>query len=42
MRQAAESVSDGAVWLQTSMVGGDVERVAEFAEVHGITFVDFP
>ena len=42
MGQAAESVPDGAVWLQTSMVGGDVERVAEFAEVHGITFVDFP
>src|ERR1700704_5996226 len=28
MGQAAESVPDGAVWLQTSMVGTDVERVA--------------
>src|SRR6476660_782715 len=42
MRQAAESVPDGAVWLQTSMVGKDVERVAGFAEDDGITFVDCP
>jgi 3-hydroxyisobutyrate dehydrogenase len=42
MRQAAESVPDGAVWLQTSMVGTDVERVAGFAEEHEITFVDCP
>jgi len=42
MEQAAESVPDGAVWLQTSMVGTDVERVAGFAEDHGITFVDCP
>jgi 3-hydroxyisobutyrate dehydrogenase len=42
MGQAAESVPDGAVWLQTSMVGADVERVAEFAEGHGITFVNCP
>ncbi len=42
MGQAAESVPDGAVWLQTSMVGRDVERVAGFAEDHGITFVDCP
>src|SRR3954454_16173994 len=42
MRQAAESVPDGAVWLQTSMVGRDVERVAGFAEDHGVTFVDCP
>jgi 3-hydroxyisobutyrate dehydrogenase len=42
MRQAAESVTDGAVWLQTSMVGTDVERVAGLAEDHGITFVDCP
>src|SRR5258705_8082876 len=40
--QAAESVPDGAVWLQTSMVGTDVERVAGLAEDHGITFVDCP
>src|SRR3954469_12793556 len=42
MGQAAESVPDGAVWLQTSMVGRDAERVAGFAEDHGITFVDCP
>src|ERR1700757_2944653 len=42
MGQAAESVSDGAVWLQTSMVGRGVERVARFAKDHGITFVDCP
>src|SRR6202011_3879039 len=41
MRQAAESVPDGAVWLQTSM-DTDVECVAELAEAHGITFVDCP
>ena len=42
MGQAAQSVPDGAVWLQTSMVGRDVERVAALAEDHGITFVDCP
>jgi 3-hydroxyisobutyrate dehydrogenase len=42
MGQAAESVPDGAVWLQTSMVGADVDRVAEFADDHGIIFVDCP
>jgi len=42
MGQAAESVPDGAVWLQTSMVGKGVEPVAGFAEDHGITFVDCP
>jgi 3-hydroxyisobutyrate dehydrogenase len=42
MGQAAESVPDGAVWLQTSMVGADVERVAEFAASYGITFVNCP
>jgi 3-hydroxyisobutyrate dehydrogenase len=41
MGQAAESVPDGAVWLQTSM-DTDVERVAALAEDHGITFVDCP
>jgi 3-hydroxyisobutyrate dehydrogenase len=41
MEQAAESVPDGAVWLQTSM-DTDVERVAGLAEDHGITFVDCP
>jgi 3-hydroxyisobutyrate dehydrogenase len=42
MGQAAESVPDGAVWLQTSMVGADVERVTELAASHGITFVNCP
>ena len=42
MGQAAESVPDGAMWLQTSMVGTGVERVAGLAKDHGITFVDCP
>src|SRR5258705_900191 len=42
MGQAAESVPDGAVWLQTSMVGKDLERVAGLAEDHRITFLDCP
>jgi 3-hydroxyisobutyrate dehydrogenase len=42
MGHAAESVLDGAVWLQTSMVGADVKRVAQFAEDHGIIFVNCP
>jgi 3-hydroxyisobutyrate dehydrogenase len=42
MEQAVGSVPDGAAWLQTSMVGRDAERVAGFAEDHGITFVDCP
>ena len=41
MRQAAESVPDGAIWLQTSM-DTDVECVAGLAEDHGITFVHCP
>jgi 3-hydroxyisobutyrate dehydrogenase len=41
MGQAAESVPDGAVWLQTGM-DTDVERVAALAEDHGITFVNCP
>lgn len=41
MGQAAESVPDGAVWLQTSM-DTDVECVAGLAEDHGITFVNCP
>ena len=41
MRQAAESVPDGAAWLQTSM-DTDVECVAGLAEDHGITFVSCP
>jgi 3-hydroxyisobutyrate dehydrogenase len=41
MAQAAESVPDGAVWLQTSM-DTDVECVAGLAEAHGFTFVDCP
>ncbi len=39
--QAAESVPDGAVWLQTSM-DTDVERAAGLAKDHGITFVNCP
>src|SRR3954469_2343635 len=42
MGQAAASVPDDAVWLQTSMVGKDAERVAGLAEDHGITFVHCP
>ena len=42
MGQAAESMPEGAVWLQTSMVGKNAKRMAEFAESHGITFVDSP
>ena len=41
MGEAAESVPDGAVWLQTSM-DTDVECVAGLAEDHGITFVHCP
>ena len=41
MGQAAESVPDGAVWLQTGM-DTDVERVAGLARDHGITFVHCP
>jgi 3-hydroxyisobutyrate dehydrogenase len=42
MGQAAGSVPDGAVWLQTGMVGKDTARVARFAQDHGITFVECP
>jgi 3-hydroxyisobutyrate dehydrogenase len=41
MGQAAESVPEGAVWLQTSM-DTDVERAAKLAEDHGITFMNCP
>jgi 3-hydroxyisobutyrate dehydrogenase len=41
MEQAAESVPDGAIWLQTSM-DTDVESAAGLAEDHGITFVNCP
>jgi 3-hydroxyisobutyrate dehydrogenase len=41
MEQAAESVPDGAIWLQTSM-DTDVESAAGLAEDHGITFVHCP
>src|SRR6476646_5341821 len=41
MGQAAESVPDGTVWLQTSM-DTDEERAAKLAEDHGITFVNCP
>jgi 3-hydroxyisobutyrate dehydrogenase len=41
MQQAAESIPDGAVWLQTSM-DTDAERAARLAEDHGITFVNSP
>jgi 3-hydroxyisobutyrate dehydrogenase len=42
MGQAAQSVPDGAVWLETSMVGKHVDSVAGLAEDHGLTFVDCP
>ena len=41
MGQAAESVPQDAVWLQTGMET-DVERVAALAEDHGIRFVNCP
>jgi 3-hydroxyisobutyrate dehydrogenase len=41
MEQAAESMPDGAVWLQTSMYT-DAERAAALAEDHGIMFVNCP
>ena len=41
MGQAAESVPDGAVWLQTSM-DTDAECAAGLAQHHGFTFVDCP
>ena len=41
MGQAAESVPDAALWLQTSM-DTDVERAAKLAKDHGITFVNCP
>jgi 3-hydroxyisobutyrate dehydrogenase len=41
MGQAAESVPDGAVWLQTSM-DTDAERAARLAKHHGITVVNCP
>jgi 3-hydroxyisobutyrate dehydrogenase len=42
MGQAADSVPDDAVWLQTGMVGKDVEQVTGLAQDHGITFVNCP
>src|SRR4029077_6773829 len=41
MQQAAESVPDGAIWLQTSM-DTDAERAARLAKDQGITFVNCP
>jgi 3-hydroxyisobutyrate dehydrogenase len=41
MGQAAESVPQTAVWLQTSM-DTDVERAAGLAQDHGVTFVSCP
>jgi 3-hydroxyisobutyrate dehydrogenase len=41
MGQAAESIPQGAVWLQTSM-DMDLARVAALAQGHGITFVNCP
>src|SRR6476469_8773267 len=41
MEQAAESVPDGAVWLQTSM-DTDVESAAGLAQDLGLTFVNCP
>jgi 3-hydroxyisobutyrate dehydrogenase len=42
MKEAAGSVRDGAIWLQTSTVGEDYARLARLAEEHGITYVDAP
>jgi 3-hydroxyisobutyrate dehydrogenase len=42
MRAAVDSVPDGAIWLQTSTVGEDWERLARLAEEHAVTFVDVP
>jgi 3-hydroxyisobutyrate dehydrogenase len=42
MKEAAGSVRDDAIWLQTSTVGEDYERLARLAEEHGITYVDAP
>src|SRR4051794_41872133 len=41
MGRAAETVPDGAIWLQTSM-DTDVGRVAGLAKDHEITFVNCP
>jgi NAD(P)-dependent dehydrogenase (short-subunit alcohol dehydrogenase family) len=41
VEQAAASVPDGAVWLQTSM-DTDAERAARLAEDHGISVVNCP
>jgi 3-hydroxyisobutyrate dehydrogenase len=41
MRQAAESVPDDGIWLQTSM-DTDAESAGGLAEDHGITFVSCP
>src|SRR2546421_8960053 len=42
MGQAAESVPDGALWLQTSMVGKNGECAAELAEDPRDTVLDRP
>ena len=42
MGQAAESVPDGAVWLQTSTVGDELERLVRLAQEHDCAFVDCP
>jgi len=41
MRQAAESIPDGTVWLQASM-DTDAVRAARLADDHGIIFVNCP
>src|SRR4051794_35419796 len=41
MGRAADSMPDGAVWLQTSM-DTELECVSGLAEDHGITFVSCP
>ncbi|MFC9432420.1 NAD(P)-dependent oxidoreductase [Nocardia sp. NPDC057030] len=42
MRQAASSLLETAVWIQTSTVGEDVDELLSFAAERSITFVDAP
>ena len=42
MKRAAALMRDDAIWLQTSTVGEDVERLMRLAEEHSCTFVDCP
>ncbi|MFK0266027.1 NAD(P)-dependent oxidoreductase [Streptomyces angustmyceticus] len=43
MRQAADALAPGALWLQTSTVGIEaLPQLARFADEHGLRFVDAP